>query len=127
MNKNIIILATLIFALSSTACYAEQSKIDTKLPLAGGTLCNLKLQADTLIPAYVAASVKKQNCKNLKITNTRVTKQPYNLKYQNGNAIGGNWEEVRTVNACNQNVYVPIKFILDPTGATYVIEQDKVK
>lgn len=121
--RNIILICFLTTGIS--AAFADN--IDTTLPLPGGTLGNVKLQADTLVPVYASASQLVKNCKDLSISNTKVTKQPYNLKTQNGSYTAGRWEELWTVDACGEKVDVPIEFILDPTGATYVITQNEVR
>lgn len=111
--KKILISMLVLFG---GVVFAQEPKINTKLPLPGATLCNTKLQYDTLIPAYTAANLKVGNCNNLSITNTKVLKQPSN----------GNWKEEWVINACGKQVYVPITFILDSRGATYMISPKDV-
>lgn len=76
----------------------------------------MKLQYDTLIPVYSAANLKTENCNNFSIINTKVLKQPSN----------GNWKEEWVVNVCGKNVYVPITFIFDNYGATYMISPKEI-
>lgn len=121
--KNVILFSVLLVGLSGNAA----PKPDIKLPLPGQTLANVKLQSDTLIPVYVSASrFAMKSCDAMSITDTKVTKKPHNLKSQNGTYIAGEWEERWTVFACGSKIYVPVKFILDSTGATYVIHPDKI-
>ncbi len=85
-------------------------------PLPGGSIANTKLQSDTLSTSYAAAATKVTNCSKFSVVNTKVLKQPTN----------GSWDEEWTVNACGKKVYVPITFILTPTGATYMISPRKI-
>lgn len=123
------ILKTISFVLlflAGTAVIAKP-EFSYKLPLPGETMGNQKLQYDTLMPVYVMANSKVKDCQNFSISNTKVTRKPYNLKTKNGAYIAGEWEELWTVKACSKNVDVPIKFILDPSGATYVISDECVQ
>ncbi|MCM1339807.1 MAG: hypothetical protein NC191_09065 [Muribaculaceae bacterium] len=86
------------------------------LPLPGQSLANEKLQADTLKTSYIAAGTKTPNCTNFSVANTRILKQPSN----------GYWKEEWQINACGKQVFVPITFILDPTGATFSISQNEI-
>lgn len=102
-------------------------ELSYNLPLPGGTLGNEKLQYDTLMPVYTMAQIKVQDCQKYSVTDTKVTKQPYDLKTENGAYIDGKWEELWTVSACGKKVYVPIRFVLDRTGATWAIGEKDVK
>ena len=121
--KNIMV-GVLLFC--SAAAFAKP-ELSYNLPLPGGTLGNEKLQYDTLMPVYTMAQIKVQDCQKYSVTDTKVTKQPYDLKTENGAYIDGKWEELWTVSACGKKVYVPIRFVLDRTGATWAISEKNVK
>ena len=111
--------------LSAIAAFAKVS-YNIKLPLAGVTHANTKLQGDILMPVYTAASIKVPSCNKLSIVDTAILKQPHNLVKDGDNYVAGSWSEQWTVRACGQNVYIPIDFLIDETGTTYVIENNKV-
>lgn len=121
--KNIMV-GVLLFC--SAAAFAKP-ELSYNLPLPGGTLGNEKLQYDTLMPVYTMAQIKVQDCQKYSVTDTKVTKQPYDLKTENGAYVDGKWEELWTVSACGKKVYVPIRFVLDRTGATWAIGEKDVK
>ena len=80
----------------------------------------------TLPTVFLAVKTKATRCQTMKVTNTTVTKQPYNLKYKNQQAVAGVWEELWTVKACSKNYNVPVKFILDSKGASYVVSPENI-
>lgn len=121
--KYFAVLCLLILGISAFAA----PKMDKTLPLKGNSMANIKLQSDTLVPVYSIAGVRVKNCDYLSIADTKVTKQPYNLKSQDGKYIEGQWEELWVVNACGKKVNVPITFILDSVGTTFSINLLKVK
>ena len=121
--KNIMV-GVLLFC--GAAAFAKP-ELSYNLPLPGGTLGNEKLQYDTLMPVYTMAQIKVQDCQKYSVTDTKVTKQPYDLKTENGAYVDGKWEELWTVSACGKKVYVPIRFVLDRTGATWAIGEKDVK
>lgn len=121
--KNIMV-GVLLFC--GAAAFAKP-ELSYNLPLPGGTLGNEKLQYDTLMPVYTMSQIKVQDCPKYSVTDTKVTKQPYDLKTENGAYIDGKWEELWTVSACGKKVYVPIRFVLDRTGATWAIGEKDVK
>ena len=106
-------------------CFA--SEYNTRVPLPGNTVANTKLQYDTLMPVYMAVATKIKSCDRMSVVNTKVTKEPYDLKYQYGQTVAGKWEEIWSVKACQQQFEVPIKFILDSTGASYMISPENIK
>lgn len=121
--KNIMV-GVLLFC--GAAAFAKP-ELSYNLPLPGGTLGNEKLQYDTLMPVYTMAQIKVQDCQKYSVTDTKVTKQPYDLKTENGAYVDGKWEELWTVSACGKKVYIPIRFVLDRTGATWAISEKNVK
>lgn len=104
-------LITLLGLLIGCTAMAQNT-----LPLPGQSLANEKLQADTLMTSYAAASTKVPNCKNFSVITTKVLKHPSN----------GYWKEEWQINACGKNVFVPITFILDKTGATFAISPKEI-
>ncbi len=123
IKKLFIAIVCITFSVGG---YVFAQGYDTSLPLPGESVANKKLQYDTLRPVYMAVGTKAANCKNMKIVNTKVTKQPYNLKYRGQQVVGGLWEELWSVNACSKIYDVPIKFILDETGATYMVSPKNI-
>ena len=123
MKRLFTILAIFILALQVQA----KPKLGTKLPLPGKSLANIKLQADTLLAAYTSAATKNKGCEDMNIVNTHVLMPPKDIKMQNGKYVSGYWVEGWDINCCGTMTYVPIKFILDETGANYSINQSLVK
>lgn len=122
MKKFFVLIAVLSFGSSVFA----KSTYNYKLPLPGATKANAKLQGDTLLPVYTSATSKMPNCGKLSIVDTAVLKQPYNTKSENGKIIEATWKEQWTVKGCGQNVYVPVNFIMENGGTTYMINQKDV-
>ncbi len=119
--RKLIILMFLLF-LSINVVSAENNK---RLP--GNSIADYTLQKDTIMPAYIAASIKTQGCKNLSILTTQLTKKPEigidkNKRYYAKTP----WEETWIINACGKNVYVPIIFTQNTKGTTYSIKQSEV-
>ena len=112
--KNLLLV--FLFLLVVTPFAFAKINYDTKLPLRGATKANAKLQSDTLMAVYTAASVKMPYCNKFIISDTAIIKQPRD----------NSWTEQWTVRGCGQNVYVPVEFVLDETGATYIINNSKV-
>ena len=123
VKKLLIAIIGITFAIVN---YAFAKSYNTNVPLPGESVANQKLQYDTLMSVYMAVGTQVANCENMKVVNTKVTKQPYNLKYRGQQVVGGLWEELWSVNACSKIYDVPIKFILDETGASYVISPQNV-
>ena len=71
-----------VLLFCSAAAFAKP-ELSYNLPLPGGTLGNEKLQYDTLMPVYTMAQIKVQDCQKYSVTDTKVTKQPYDLKTEN--------------------------------------------
>ena len=120
-----ILLGLLLFVMSVGMVYAKVT-YNVKLPLNGVTKANIKLQGDTLMPVYTAASIKVPSCNKLSITDTAILKQPHDLIKKGDKYVSGSWTELWTVKACGQNVYVPVEFVLDSEGTTYMIDNSKV-
>ena len=91
------------------------------VPLPGESMADQKLQYDTLSNVYIVAGAKVQNCGNMSVIDTKVTKSLSGVKYNGSKPIAGNWEEVWTVNACSQKLDIPISFSLDETGASFSV------
>lgn len=108
-----ILLSSLMLMLGITNCFADNI---TNFPIKGGTLSNIILQKDTAPSVLSAVAFVNRNCNNRQITNSKVLKQPNNNM----------WQEEWTVNACNINYYVPITFIIDATGATFLINPKNI-
>jgi hypothetical protein len=78
------------------------------------------------MPVYAVCGALVKNCRNLSVINTEVFQSPADLVIKSGKPVSGNWKEKWTVNACGVAVYVPITFIIDSTGVTYVIKQNEI-
>jgi len=123
MKKIVIVLFVMLFC---TQVFAKP-KLGTKLPLPGKSLANVKLQADTLLAAYTTASTKNKGCEDMNIVNTHVLVPPKDLKMEKGKYVSGYWVESWDINCCGNMTYVPIRFTLDKTGASYSINQNLIK
>ena len=122
MKKYFILLTIFLSGCSVLA----KTSYNYNLPLAGATKADTKLQGDTLLPVYTSASSKIPNCAKMSVIDTAILKQPYNTKLENGKYVEGTWKEQWTVKGCGQNVYVPVNFIIDKSGTTYMINQKDV-
>ena len=109
----------------SNNCIA--SDFNYNVPLPGGSIANSKLQYDTIMPVYASVGTIARKCQKMRIVNTQVIITPYDLKIQNNKTVGGKWEELWTVEACSKQYDVPVKFVLDPTGATYMISPNNIQ
>ncbi len=119
-----LLLVSIVLLLGMSCLVASAKKIAAQeFPLPGETIANIKLQYDTYMPVTVVANSKVKGCQpsKIRVINSKVTKEPYNLKEENGVYVSGQWLEEWTVNACGKTVYIPVKFVLDASGATYVI------
>lgn len=123
MRKIFVFLFILFFAQQVYA----QPQFNSKLPVPGKTIADVQLQKDTLVAAYAAAAVFVKNSNYISVVNTKVTQSPRNLKKKNGKIIGGDWGELWTIACDEKKVDVPIIFILDETGCSYVINNSGVK
>lgn len=117
------VLALLGFFVS---CAVFAGEFSSQVPLPGNSVANTKLQYDTLMPVYMLVSTKVDNCDSMSVIDTKVTRKPYDLKSVNGRYTQGQWNELWTVKACGKTAKVPIKFVLDSTGASYVISENKI-
>ena len=113
MIKTIFILAALGFSI----------------PLMAESLANDILKRDTIngmggVKMILAA--KGQKCQP-KLIDAKVLQQPTDLQYRNGVPVGGHWREQWTLQCNKKKVVVPIKFILDSTGASWAIRPDEIK
>ena len=113
---NILLLAIFISSASTVFAYSN------RVPLIGTTIADKSLQKKTLMAAYLAVgTAMPTSCKKMSVLDTKVTKEPYDLEYQDEKKIAGKWEEIWTINACQQEYDVPIEFIIDKTGTSYII------
>ena len=74
----------------------------------------------------MTVGTKATNCGNMKVINTKVTKNPYDLQYRGHQVVGGFWEELWSVNACSYIYDVSIRFIINETGTIYLISPKNV-
>ncbi len=121
-----ILLFSLLCSLVVSSSVSAKITYNARVPLPGASKANLKLQADTLMPVYTAAGIKVPKCTKLSIYDTAILKQPHDMVMEDGKYVSGSWSEQWAVKACGQNVYVPIEFVLDKDGATYLIDNSKV-
>lgn len=126
MKKLLVSGLLLLTFVTSSVCTAFG--YNTRTPLPGTTIADKKLQQDTLMSAYLAVgTIMTGSCRKMSVIDTKVTKEPYDVEYQDGKKVAGKWEEVWTVNACQQEYDVPIEFILDKSGASHIIYPKNVQ
>lgn len=119
--KKLLVSSLLVFSLVISS-FSTAFGYNTRVPLPGSTIANKKLQKDTLMSVYLAVgTIMISSCKKMSVTDTKVTKEPYNLEYKDGNRVAGRWEELWTINACKQEFDVPIEFIMNKTGTSYIV------
>lgn len=127
MKKSALFFSLLLFTgfISASIVWAKAS-YNVKVPLPGASKANLKLQVNTLPSVYTSATIKVPKCNKFFVSDTAIVKQPYDLIREDDRFVSGFWEEQWAVKACGQTVYVPIVFIIEPEGTTFVIENSKV-
>lgn len=123
LKKNLfIITGTLIASLFCLNAFAEE--FDLKVPLKGSSIANKELQLEALPAVYAAASAKSPACKEFSIEDTKVTQEPADLKMEDDEYIGGNWEEAWSVQYCGMNMLVPIKFTITKDKTTFNVKTE---
>lgn len=96
----------------------------------GNSIADNTLQRDILFPLFASVTLVTNNCQNFTITNTHVVRKPKYEKIINGMAYASTaWTEIWTVNACGQDVLVPVKFKPDAVGmgTSYFIDPKNIK
>ena len=126
MKKFVFIFCFLLGIILSAGIVLAKTTYNMRVPLPGASKASTKLQTDALLSVYTAASIKAPNCNKFSIYDTAILRQPYDLIKKDDKFVSGFWEEQWAVRACGQNVYVPIEFIIEPEGTTFVIENSKV-
>lgn len=127
--KKIVLLITfiVILAFSVSIGYTKTNNHSVKFPLPGESIANIKLQYDSYTSVIVAASTyAAKNCKYIYVVDTKVIKPPKKTKKKQGKLVGGEWTEEWTVKAGSKLIYVPIVFVLDERGATYIVSIEEV-
>ena len=120
MKKFITFGMLLMTFLTSSVCSAFG--YNCRVPLKGTTIADKKLQKKTVMTVYLAVgTAMPTSCKKMSIIDTKVTKEPYDLEYQDDKKVAGKWEEIWTVNACGQEYDAPIEFIIGKAGVSYII------
>ncbi len=126
MKNFVFVFCFLLGIILSAGIVLAKTTYNVKVPLPGVSKANVQLQTDAILSVYTAASIKVPNCNKFSIYDTAILKQPHDLIKKDGKLVSGFWEEQWAVKACGQNVYVPIEFIIEPDGTTFVIENSKV-
>ena len=97
MKKGLLVLLAIIGVTGSVFAY----NYDTKVPVAGNSIADTKLQSDMLFPVYsYGLRIATPECKDYAITNTEVSVPKKD----------GNWTEIWTVKACERVARIPIEF-----------------
>lgn len=93
--------------------------------VAGDTIADEVLIYDTLPMLYatVLIAAQQSECRDFDILNTEFIH--HNLNLQNNKYIG-EWYEKWTVKACGDNYLVPITFIQNQTGTTFMFSPKDV-
>ncbi len=120
--KKILSFLLLTFIMSSTAVFAR-SYLGTELPLVGKTLLPQNMQAVVLGFVYSKASRSVNGCNKFMLKNTIVTKEKSNIEYnRNGVEIGGTWSEDWIIDACGNDIIIPVDFTTTKNGVKYDIK-----
>lgn len=118
MKKCFILILLLLFGLAS---YSVEY-LGMRLPLPGDTAADMKTQANTLGFVFSRVARERKKCHKLSVVDTQVTKELSNVRYnQYKRRIGGDWSEEWTVNACGNEVIVPIDFQIRRNGVMSTI------
>ena len=118
MKKFFITFCCLLVGLS---CYsASKQYMRTPIPVVGDTLVPVDMQAMVIGKVYGSAARTTDRCRKIMLTNTEVTAEPSNLLVnKRGKYISGSWSENWTVNACGQEVIIPVNFLYDKHGLNF--------
>lgn len=96
---------------------AEPSGVRFLVTLPGRTRANVVLQRDALTYAFIGASTKARDCKDMVVADTAF--DGFGLSPGDKTAPEtGPWRETWTVAACGKSFAVPLEFIPDATGTT---------
>ena len=114
----------------------EEQKVALIVALPGESRASIILQHDSLSNVFVAANVHmKTTCNNSVIMNTIVGKiENKQLVRIDPKSVSPKtvWDEVWTVSACGQKMFVPVEFIPDAltkpnaTGTTFVVHASDI-
>ena len=102
-----------LIALATMVTTAMAYSYDTKLPLAGNSIAGEKLQQESLFTVYMFAHrIAAPDCKAFSITDTNVSKE----------RVDNKWQEIWTIKACSKTATIPINFELKDDGNMYAID-----
>ena len=109
LKKIMFSLMTLAFVATAAIAYSY----DTNLPLPGKSIDGEKLQQESLFTVYMFAHrIAAPDCKAFSITDTNVSKE----------RVDNKWQEVWTIKACSRTATIPINFELKDDGNMYAID-----
>ncbi len=118
MKKYFVLILLLLIGMAS---YSVEY-LGMRLPLPGATIADMKTQANTLGFVFSRVAREQKKCHKLSVVDTKVTEELSNVQYnQHKRKIGGNWNEEWTVNACGNEVVVPIYFQIRRNGVMSTI------
>lgn len=124
MKKYFVLFLLLLVGMAS---YSVEY-LGMRLPLPGDTAADMKTQANTLGYVFARVAREQKRCHKLTIVDTKVTQELSNVRYnQYKRRIGGDWSEEWTVNACGNEVVVPILFQIRRNGVMSTIETPQIK
>ena len=93
------------------------------------SLANEILQRDTINGAggiKAILSAKDLQCQP-QLMDAQVLQEPTDLKFHRNVPVSGYWRELWTLSCEQSKVVVPIKFVLDKTGASWIINIDEIE
>ena len=124
--KHVVLTVFMLIALTGCTTTKPNDNLYTKLP--GSSVASPQLQQDALSTVYSMVIISRpESCKQMAVTNTRVTKEPYDVAVVNDKVVNAKWSEEWTVNACNTLVVVPISFVQVQSGTTFFVNKDDIK
>lgn len=115
-KMQIVSIISLVLCLSATTAFAWQ--YDSKLPVAGKTITTQDMQMKSLFTIYsFGIRAASPTCQTFSISDTKVIKEKTN----------GTWEEVWTIDACENKIDVPVTFSESANTFNYTVNPMKVK
>ena len=113
MIKKLLVLAMLFMPVATMA----------------GSLANEVLLRDTINGiggVKMVLSATGHMC-HPQLIDAQVLQEPTDLKFNQGIPVSGYWRELWTLSCNQEKVIIPIKFVLDKTGASWIINVSEVK